>query len=156
MQKDSGQWDQTLYSRPVHVAFGGLLCAGLYWLSLMFPAWPLHPIGILLANTYFAHFLWASVLIGWLCRLSLVYFGGSRLYAKSYNVFIGLFMGEYAAFLFWAFVNLLVSQQVEECAPWTSCRDEYPTMLSLRCFRNSSLEHFLSGSLSPRGPALPE
>jgi hypothetical protein len=117
IQKGQNEWDMPIYNRPFHVASGAVVCGGLYWLSLTFPSWPLHPVGLLLANSAFANKLWASVLIGWMCRIMLVYFGGSRLYSRATNIFIGFFVGEFAAFLFWVVINALVFALGMEISP---------------------------------------
>jgi len=106
--KEDGKWDMPVYSRHGHIAFGAALAGGLQWASLSMPKWPLHPVGLLLVYTYYGDRLWVSVLIGWLLRLTFVFFGGARLYMAARPIFLGLIMGEVFAVVFWFFIPIIL------------------------------------------------
>jgi len=98
----AGQGFQTTYNQPAQVLFGGGLAGVLYGLCMLLPTWPLHPVGLLMVNTFYGNEAWASVLIGWLAKVLVVRYGGARLYRSGRTVFIGLMIGEVLAASFWA------------------------------------------------------
>ena len=100
-----GEWDQPAYNQRGHMAFGAALAGGLQYASLTMPKWPLHPVGLLLAYTWFGHTVWMSVAAGWLLRVVLILFGGARLYRRLRPVFIGLIIGEVMAAIVWFSVS---------------------------------------------------
>jgi hypothetical protein len=106
---DKGEWDApTRHSRPANIALGAVVTGLLQWACMSMPKFPLHPIGLLLAYTAFANVFWMSILLGWLCRVILVFFGGARLYSAARPVFIGLIMGEILSVILWFFATLIV------------------------------------------------
>lgn len=94
-------WDKPAYNRPAHMAFGALFAAGLQYASLAVPKWPLHPVGFLLAYTWFGQTVWVSVMVGWLLRIVLIFFGGARLYRRLHPLFVGLIIGEVFSAIAW-------------------------------------------------------
>jgi len=92
------------HNRPLHLAVGAVLTGVLQWLCVTFPAWPLHPIGIILALTFFGNMSWLSILIGWSVKGLVVRFGGSRLLRSAKPFFLGLIAGEAVIIILWAFV----------------------------------------------------
>jgi hypothetical protein len=71
------------------------------------PRWPLHPIGILMVFTFYGNEAWVGVFLGWLFKVLLVRYGGSRLYRSAKPFFIGLIVGEVFAAAFWCIVPTL-------------------------------------------------
>ena len=104
-----GKWDQPAYNRPAHMAFGALLAGGLQYASLTMPKWPLHPVGLLLAYTWFGSTVWMSVAFGWLLRVVLVLFGGARLYRRLRPMFMGLIIGEVMAAITWFSISAILA-----------------------------------------------
>jgi hypothetical protein len=95
---------QTFYSPTSvagHFTFGFAFTCLLAFLRLRFSWWPLHPIGYLMLDTFPAAHLWFSIFLGWLAKLLIVRFTGSRGYANAKPFFIGLIVGESAAAGFW-------------------------------------------------------
>ncbi|GAG07924.1 unnamed protein product, partial [marine sediment metagenome] len=60
-----GQLSQRTYNQPGHLLFGAALAALLQWLCLLTPRWPLHPVGLVMVNMWFAKLYWASIFMGW-------------------------------------------------------------------------------------------
>jgi hypothetical protein len=103
-----GQLDVPLYNRYAHLGFG-FGCAGiLQWLCLKIPTWPIHPIGVLLAETTFVQNGWVSILFGWFIKIGILRIGGAALYRSARPFFIGLIMGELFAAIFWGLTPLLL------------------------------------------------
>jgi len=100
-----GKWDDPGYNRPAHMAVGAAMAGGLQYASLKIPKWPLHPVGLLLAYTWFGDTVWMSVAFGWMLRSVLVLFGGARLYRRLGPLFLGLIVGEVLAAIVWFSVS---------------------------------------------------
>ena len=103
-----GQLNQPAYSRPRHLAFGACLAGVLQWATLSLPRWPLHPIGLFIVFTYYGQIAWASIFVGWLLKVILVRYGGSRLYRQGRPFFLGLLLGEVFSTAFWCIVSSLL------------------------------------------------
>ena len=72
------------------------------------PKWPLHPIGILIVYTYYGSIAWASIFLGWLIKVILVRYGGSRLYRAAKPFFLGMIVGEVFSAMFWSIVPCIL------------------------------------------------
>jgi hypothetical protein len=102
-------WKSGYVSRGVHrewghIGFGAGLATALLAACLLSPRWPLHPIGLLMVQTFYGMEAWASIFVGWLVKEVLVRYGGARLYRLARPVFLGLIMGEVFAAVVWAVV----------------------------------------------------
>jgi hypothetical protein len=103
---------QTFYSPTSvagHFSFGFAFTCLLAFLRLRFSWWPLHPIGYLMLDTFPAAHLWFSIFLGWLAKLLIVRFNGSRGYAHAKPFFIGLIVGESAAAGFWLVSGIVMN-----------------------------------------------
>lgn len=98
---ESGRLGQRAYSPPLHIGFGAALAGVLQWACLALPKWPLHPIGLLMVNTWYCQQAWASVLLGWMAKVLVLRYGGARLYRKAMPAFMGLIIGEVFAAAYW-------------------------------------------------------
>lgn len=102
---DKGNYGKAItHNRPLHLAIGAGITAALQGLCVLLPGWPIHPIGIILAMTWFGQVSWLSVLIGWAIKSLMLRFGGSRLLRAAKPFFIGLIAGEVLAFILWGVV----------------------------------------------------
>ncbi|MFO7900476.1 MAG: DUF6785 family protein [Planctomycetota bacterium] len=100
--KEAPSFSQPDFSRPWHLGFGAALAGICEWACLRMPRWPLHPVGLIMVQSYYANQAWFSVLVGWLAKVLLVGFGGARLYRLSRAAFLGLIMGDVFAAIFWS------------------------------------------------------
>ncbi|MDD4889688.1 MAG: hypothetical protein PHU85_07130 [Phycisphaerae bacterium] len=96
------------YNRYAYFGGGAALAAGLYWLCMAVPKWPIHPFGLMLVDTYAGHEAFASIFFGWLLQVVIVRFGGARFYRLARPVFLGLIIGEVTAAIFWAIVPFVM------------------------------------------------
>ena len=95
---------QPLASAPAqfgHVAFGAGLAGTLEWASLSFPTWGLHPLGLLVSDSWDVTRCWVSLFIGWLLKTLVLRYGGSGLFRKAMPVFLGLIVGDVIHLVFW-------------------------------------------------------
>jgi len=97
----AGELSRPPYSQLRCVTIGVTLAGLLEWACLSMPQWPLHPVGLVGVSTWYINQAWVSILIGWLIKIVLVRYGGSRLYHAARSAFIGLIMGEVFAAILW-------------------------------------------------------
>jgi len=85
--------------------------AGVYWKGLSFMGlgavvmllltglrqrflwWPLHPIGFPIMTSWIVEFVWFSIFLAWLSKVTLLRYGGAPAYARSRHFFLGLIVG---------------------------------------------------------------
>lgn len=98
------------HNRAGHFAFGAALTGTLAFLRLRFEAFPLHPLGFVMAYTFPLARMWLSLMIGWMAKVLVLRLGGSRAYGAARFFFIGLILGEAAAVAFWLVVSLVLAE----------------------------------------------
>jgi hypothetical protein len=107
------QYDEANYhprhSAVGHFSFGFLFTMAMGLLRLTYTWWPLHPIGYLMIGTFPGSTLWFSIMIGWICKVLIVRFGGAKMYMDARPFFIGLIVGESIAAGGWLLVGVLLS-----------------------------------------------
>ncbi len=89
------------YSQIGHITAGAVLAGGLELASLNIPTWPIHPIGIIIVNTWYLNRCWVSLLIGWLLKITILRYGGSNLYRTVTPFFVGLIIGDIVHLILW-------------------------------------------------------
>lgn len=78
----------------------GIVLALAYARNLWF-AFPLHPVGYVLAVSYTMEYVWAVVLVTWLIKTLVVRYGGLKLYRKTLPLFYGIILGDAVAQVLW-------------------------------------------------------
>lgn len=101
---DRGILGQSSWSRPPHIVVGVFIATASQLLCLLSPRWPLHPVGLLMIETYYLNVMWWSVLLGWSARKIILSYGGARTYRLMRPVFVGLILGEVFSAVLWAVV----------------------------------------------------
>ncbi|MCP9861415.1 DUF6785 family protein [Cyanobium sp. Cruz-8H5] len=94
------------HSRGTHLAFGAGLMTFLSVFRLRYEAFPLHPIGFLMAYTLGLKWVWFSVFLGYIAKGLTIKLGGAGLYRRMMPLFVGLILGEAAAATFWLLFNV--------------------------------------------------
>jgi hypothetical protein len=118
-----GRLPEPGYNKIGHIGFGAALALLLQWACMAMPRWPLHPIGLLMVYSFYANNAWVSVLVGWLAKVLILRYGGSRLYRAAHPLFLGVIVGEVFGAAFWALdpavrVALGVPYQVVQIQPY--------------------------------------
>ncbi len=90
-------------------AVGAVVAGGLSYGRMAFSWWPLHPFGYLLWQSVPMMFAWFSLLIGWLCKVLVLKYGGASLFERVRPIFLGLVVGEALAAALWALVSVLMA-----------------------------------------------
>jgi hypothetical protein len=55
--------------------------------------WPLNPVGAAVASVWPIHTIVFSVFLAWICKTTILHYGGIRFYRQMRPFFIGLVMG---------------------------------------------------------------
>jgi hypothetical protein len=66
---------------------------------------PLHPLGLVVSQSYYIRMLWPAIFIGWLCKIIIIRYGGNDTYRKTTPAFLGLILGDVAMMLFWIIID---------------------------------------------------
>ncbi len=82
--------------------------SALLWACSRFPAWPIHPVGILFANISIGSLVWFSVFLGWLIKTVITHLFGGGAYRKARPLFLGLIIGELMTVIVWAIVPIVI------------------------------------------------
>lgn len=92
--------------RMTNLMVGMVLAAFLQIMCMRNAAWPVHPIGLLLIGHFYANIAWASILFGWLLKVTTIYYGGAHAFRKAKPLFLGLIMGEIFSAVIWTGVPI--------------------------------------------------
>ena len=84
------------------------IASALLWACSRFPAWPIHPVGIVFVRWSIGHLMWFSVFLGWLIKTFITRLFGGGAYRKSRPMFLGLIIGELFAIIVWAMVPVVM------------------------------------------------
>lgn len=90
------------------VAAGGGVVLALCFLRYRFLAWPLHPIGFIVAYSYPLQVFWLSILIGWLCKTLVMRLGGVAVYRRLAPMFMAMIVGTAFSSVFWIAVKTIL------------------------------------------------
>ena len=93
--------------RGLFTALGAGGMGVLMFLRHRFLGWPLHYIGFPVAGTYVMFFAWFGLFTGWLFKLVILRYGGSRLYLRMRPFFLGMVLGNIVCAGFWMAVTLI-------------------------------------------------
>ncbi len=88
------------------VGFG--VGASLLWACSRFPAWPIHPVGIIFCQWSIGNLIWFSIFLGWLIKVTTTNLFGGGAYRKARPVFLGLIFGELMAVIVWTLVPVII------------------------------------------------
>jgi hypothetical protein len=99
------------------VAVGVLVTLLLNAARARFVAWPFHPAGYAVANTFIIDLLWFPFFLGWLTKWLTLRYGGMRMYRRALPFFIGLILGDYVIASLWTFVGIALGIDMYRCFP---------------------------------------
>jgi hypothetical protein len=113
--KDSGETYQTFGFEVLKgpaVAVGGSFVATilLFVAKTLWVGFPLHPVGYILANTYFINMVWGSLFAALVIKFIALRAGGVMFVRKvMMPFFVGVFLGTVTSYLFWDLVALILN-----------------------------------------------
>ncbi len=102
-------WPDQSHSPLLHFGIGAGLTGFLQVMALRSGAWPFMPVGFVAAFTWYVETAWYSVMIGWLCKVLILRFGGSTMFMRMRPLFVGIIFGEALAAGTWLVVNLYLA-----------------------------------------------
>jgi hypothetical protein len=105
----NGDVRRAFHNRSRSLLFGAGTVLLLEIATLSLPAWPLHPIGLLMVDSYYANAAWPSVFLGWLCSALVLRYGGSRAYRLAGRVFVGIIVGDILAGVYWSVESAIMA-----------------------------------------------
>lgn len=112
-----GRFPSQRHDSLLHMSIGLVIMICLQVGAMRFVAWPLAPVGYLVATMPFVSWFWWSAFLGWLAKSMIVRFGGADLYRAARPLFVGLIFGEALATGFWLAVNLVLVALGQEYVP---------------------------------------
>lgn len=80
---------------------GFLLTLFLYFLRTRFIGFALHPVGYAISGTWSMELIWFSLLLAWLCKVSIMRYGGHKVYRQAVPFFLGLVLGDFISGAVW-------------------------------------------------------
>lgn len=106
----------------IAVGAGTVITMFLTFLRIRFVGFWLHPLGYVLANTYFAHGLWGTLLTAWIVKWAGLRIGGPRLIRRYLTpLFAGVFCGAVVGMALWDVVAVIGMaagrQNIFTCVP---------------------------------------
>ncbi len=68
---------------------------------------PFHPVGFAVSSSWSMHRLWLPMLIAWIIKLTMLRYGGLKLYRRSLPFFLGVILGECIVGSFWTIWGII-------------------------------------------------
>jgi hypothetical protein len=90
------------------MAAGLIVTLLLIALRSRFFGWPFHPIGYAISGSWSMNLVWLPLLIAWLAKLTVLRYGGLRLYRTALPFFLGLILGDVTMGTLWSLIGLLL------------------------------------------------
>ncbi len=86
---------------------GAVAMLVLTWLRQRFLWWPLHPIGFPIMTSWIVDWMWFSVFLAWLIKITLLKYGGASLFSRSRNFFLGIVVGRMLISGVWLVIDFM-------------------------------------------------
>ena len=94
-----------IWPRWGFTGFGAAVMAGLMYARQHFLWWPLHYIGLPIADTWVMSWVWFGILVGWLLKLVILKYGGVTAYRAGRPFFLGLILGQITCVGAWMIID---------------------------------------------------
>lgn len=86
---------------------GFVFCVFLGWMRLQGFAFPFHPIGFAISGSWSMNLVWMPIMVAWLAKVTILKFGGLRLYKTAIPFFLGLILGEMIIGCIWSLIGII-------------------------------------------------
>ena len=96
--------------RLMFTAIGATVMVVLVWLQHHVLWWPLHFIGLPVADSWVMGWAWFSVLIGWLLKAVILRFGGTNAITAYRPIFVGFIAGQLMGGAVWMVIDILLGE----------------------------------------------
>lgn len=78
---------------------------GLQAVRMRFSWFPLHPIGLPIAGSWTMNTIWLPMVIAWAVKVTILRYGGLRVYRRTLAFFFGLILGDFLIGCFWPIIG---------------------------------------------------
>ena len=92
----------------VGAAVGIGITGGLTFLRNAVPAFPLSPAAYVLNISWANDLFWLDMLIAWICKATLLRYGGMKVYRQALPLFLGLILGDFVTGSLWSIIGTLL------------------------------------------------
>ncbi len=89
------------------LAIGFVSCIILNTIRLRGGWFPFHPIGYAISGSWSMNLCWSPLLIAWVLKLTVLRFGGLRLYRRAIPFFLGMILGRCVVGSFWSIFGII-------------------------------------------------
>jgi hypothetical protein len=107
-EKAAGRYRDKAHTPWIHVTIGFVGTAFLEFASLRWAGWPLLPVGYVTSYGAFIGNAWFSIFVGWIAKVLIVKYGGTKLFQDARPFFVGIIFGEALAAGIWVIINAIV------------------------------------------------
>lgn len=94
-------------NRAVAVGVGFVVTIVLNSLRMKLGWFPFHPVGFAVSSSWSMHLLWLPLFIAWGIKLTILRYGGLKLYRQALPLFLGLILGECMVGSFWTIWGII-------------------------------------------------
>lgn len=110
------RWASSKITSPLAANWAGWSWTGIGALVMMllvaarhrFLWWPLHPLGFAVGAIDMTNVIWFSVFLAWLFKVTILKYGGARLYRRSRPFFLGLILGQFVVSGMWLVIDFFM------------------------------------------------
>ena len=92
-------------------AIGGLASGLLSLAQHRWAWWPFHPLGFGLSVGWLTGYIWFTCPVAWVIKLTILHYGGARLYQSLKPFFLGLILGEVTVNGVWGIIFSLIGER---------------------------------------------
>ncbi len=96
---------------PAVIAIGAgfLQAIALHAARMRLAWWPFHPLGLAVSGSFAMSTMWMPMLIAWICKVSVLRYGGQAGYRRFLPFFLGLMLGDYLPGCLWPIIGRLLN-----------------------------------------------
>ncbi len=99
-----------IWTNVGYMAWGAALMTFLFVMAGRYYWWPIHPLGLLMANSFAMEHFWFSLMLGWMIKACILKYGGGGVYKRLRGFFLGAVLGDLCMGAFWIIVGLVVGK----------------------------------------------
>ena len=88
------------------MGFGFAVAVFLMIMRARFFWWPFHPVGYAISGSWSINLVWMPMVIAWAMKLTILRYGGLRLYRRALPFFLGLILGETVVGCGWSLIGI--------------------------------------------------
>jgi hypothetical protein len=99
------------------MAVGAAVTLLLSYLRTIFVGFPFSPAAYVLNVSWANDLCWFDMFVAWVCKASLVRYGGMRLYTTALPFFLGLILGDFVTGSFWSIIGMFLQVEIFRTFP---------------------------------------